>query len=158
MKLTQCLVFALISSIISCSQESDDFSSIHIIGEWENTSAIENTNFDQSLIYYFKSNNIFEVYRIVKEENTNEVHGYLYYAQGTYSLEGSSLLLFDSVVYEHDDTSSPFSDFDQLTLSDDQFEEAITISFNDNNTELVFIYEPCNALENCLTSQSFKRI
>ncbi len=153
------LTFLSITLFISCSNDDDiiydDKPSELLIGAWEDSSMIEKK---ESLQYNFKEDGTLSISTIVSDASTNQILGYRYHATGTYLTRQDQLTLMISSIYLHSDSNGPYSNLEDLELSDSRYEQTLTFSFNNSRTELLFTYPPCAYKLSCIGTQKFLKV
>lgn len=141
----------------SCSKELDEDQPNLLVGTWEQSESIEGTNFIQLLQYNFKADKSFNLSRTIIDRSTAEIVGYLYRSSGTYDTNGSRLKIMEAESHLHNDTNRLYSDLEDLQLS--QYKSSINVTFSIiDKKQLVFDYDPCGINENCISSQTFRRL
>lgn len=150
------LVFAI--ALISCSTESEDAPNDLLVGTWADSGPMEDVNLSQSLIYRFNPDKSFTISRVIINNSTAEIVGYRYFSSGTYSISKNQILLNQAEIYTLNHLVGDYVDLDDLELSENT--DQMNVGFNlDNHSEtLTLEYAPCEPHQNCVTSQSFKRL
>lgn len=155
--LSYTLLFSLfIFATISCD-DTDDPSPNEIEGLWESVEAIGNSQFFQSLVYNFGADNSYEALRVVGQQDTQEITGFLYRETGTYTLEGSSLRLTTSEISVYTGSADSADRLEDLTATDDTRDDLVSVSFEENSSVLVIDYPACGPADNCIDKQTFAK-
>ena len=152
------IIFCLLMTLNSCTNDSKENQLDLLAGSWEKTEIMENNSLSQSLQYKFNTDKTFIVSTVIINNATTEIIGYRYRALGSYSINGNVLVLNLSEIYTHDDTTGLFSNINDLELLNNDGIQIITFSINRNQNVLTFTYPPCGTAEICIDTQSFQRI
>jgi len=149
---------------LSCSVDDDNVSNTeNIEGVWEKTNEIdsedfpdlEGENYEYVLQFKFISDHSFESYSFIRNTETDSIAGYNSKFHGNFSTEGNRMeLLYDQ--YNSNTEASDFEDHDELIL----VQENVEWSFNFlvNQDELLFDFDPCGPLANCVGELELKRV
>lgn len=146
----------LILATMGCA-DTDDTTPTEIEGLWESVEVIGNSQFFQSLVYSFGADNSYEAVRLVGQQDTREITGFLYRETGTYVLEESTLRLTASEIFIHSGSADSADRLEDLTTTGDSRDELVSISFEDNSSVLVIDYPACGPNENCIDKQAFAK-
>lgn len=144
----------LIFATIGCA-DTEDTTPTEIEGLWESVEVIGNSQFFQSLVYSFGADNSYEAVRVVGQQDTREITGFLYRESGTYVLEESTLRLTTSEIFVHTGSADSAERLEDLTTTSDTRDDLVSISFEDNSSVLVIDYPACGPNDNCIDKQSF---
>ena len=150
------LVFAI--ALVSCSMESEDAPNDLLVGTWADSGAMEDENLSQSLIYRFNPDKSFTISRVIINSSTTEIVGYRYFSSGTYSINENRILLNQAEIYTLDNLIGDYADLNDLELSGNTDQVNVEFNLDNHSQTLIFEYEPCEPHQNCITSQSFKRL
>ena len=155
--------FMSIAVFLSCSVDDDNsLNADKIEGVWENTNEIasgdfpnlEDENYEYVLQYKFLSDRSFERYSFIRNTETDSIAGYNSKSQGNFSTKGNRMeLLFDQ--YNNTETAE-FQTLDELTLVQEDVEWSFNFSVNQD--ELLFDFDPCGPLANCIGEIKLKRV
>ncbi len=152
------LILSLFVICISCSNDDEASITNLIVGVWEDSGFLEIRDQRQALQYDFKIDGTLTISTLIIERSTGNILGYLYRAIGTYRTNEDQLNINISEIYLHNNFNAPYSDLEDLELSDQQYEQTITFSFDRLFTELLFLYPPCGPNELCVGSQTFRKV
>ena len=153
--ITMLIVLVLVSS---CSDKEQNLTWLE--GTWVST---ENYTFDDgkasSLLYQFNGDGTFKALsRVIKDGNINDVLGYTYRAEGTFTLNESNLTLSFNAIYLSDDNLTYYTELVNLMFVDYNETQELGITFNKEKSKLTFIYPACPPNANCIGNQSFNRL
>jgi|SRR5690554_650812 len=153
-----CLFLTLSVALISCSIQSEDVPNDLLVGAWEDSDLMENGDLTQSLIYRFNPDKSIDISRVIVENSTSEIVGYRYHSSGTYVVTGNQISLIETEIYTNNDLEGNYADLADLELSENTSQTKANFTIDNNSETLTLEYGPCGPHQNCLTSQSFKRL
>lgn len=155
--------FMSIAVFLSCSLDDDNSSNVeNIEGVWEKTNEIisenipnlEDENYEYVTQYKFLSDRSFESYFFVRNTETDSIVGYNSKSKGNFSTKGNRMeLLYDQY---NNTESAEFQTLDELILVQEDLEWSFNFSVNQD--ELLFDFDPCGPLANCIGEIKLKRV
>jgi hypothetical protein len=160
------LIF-LLFSFLSCSKDSDTKIDPNLIGLWENSFELgigaipsdQNEGFEHVAQYIFNVDRSFERGSFIRNIDTGSILAYSQRYLGTYEIDGNRLnLTFDYWGAEPlDDQYSGLKGIAELVLVSENETWGFSYSIRENK-KLIFDYDPCGPLENCVDKTTLFRI
>ncbi len=155
-RLSYLLVMLFIIVASSCS-DNDDPAPNEIVGTWESIEAIGNSQFYQSLVFTFNSDDSYEAVRVTGLQDTGETTGYIYRETGTYALDGSTLRLQSTDIAMHSGSAYSVPSIDDLIPTGNTRDEVIAFSLDDDKNEMTLDYPACSPADNCIDKHTFTK-
>ncbi|EAR00022.1 lipocalin family protein [Maribacter sp. HTCC2170] len=159
--------YLLLISFLSCSKDNDDIINTDLVGIWENTfileigdiSSVQEEGFEHVVQYTFNLNQSFEYGSFIRNIDSGSILAYSHRYLGHYGIEGNRL----NLIFEHwgaeplDNQYSELKNINELVLVTENETWSFSYSISQNK-KLVFDYDPCGPLENCIDKSTLYRI
>lgn len=142
--------------LLSCT-DNNDATPNEVVGTWESVEVIGNSQFYQSLVFTFNSDNSYEAFRLTGLQDTGEVTGFMYRERGTYALDGSTLRLQSTDITAHAGSAISTPRIEDLISTGDTRDELVEFSIDNDKTELVLDYPACRPADNCIDKHTFTK-
>ncbi|MDT0677492.1 hypothetical protein [Autumnicola musiva] len=151
--------------LFSCSNDDNNImpNGEEILGVWEKTYEISNEDYpdleDEDYDYVrqfeFLDDETFESYTFLRNTSTNTIEGYSMQMKGTFTTEGNRMnLIYDQ--WNSNTEASEFVSLDELELIQEDVEWSCDFSID--KEELLFDFDPCGPLENCVGEITLERV
>lgn len=156
-------VFAvlLLLLVTACSSDNDDIKTdLNLVGIWERSMVIspedvgndleEGEYFYVNRIEFSSDNSFIEFYYLINGEN-QEIIGYYSKNEGTYKTRGDRLEFHFNQWISNEEYNQLFVPLENLVLINENQGYSLNYSFQNNQSLLIFNFDPCGPLENCFS-------
>ena len=150
--------------LLSCSGDDDNMANTeNIAGVWENSTALdtenypelEEGNYNYVLQFKFLGDRTFEGYSFLRNTENDNIVGYNVQMKGDFTTEADRInLVYDQ--WNSNTEASEFVSLNELSLIQEDVEWSFDYSVN--NEELLFDFDPCGPLENCIGEITLERV
>lgn len=151
------LFVVLIMVLVSCSNESE-IDRADLVGLWAFDGGFSISGSGQLITYEFGTDNSLEILAFYQTTD-GEVLGFRSRSTGIYAVSGNDLYMDVTRVYQNDDTQVDFVEtIEELTLTDQGWDQTVEVSFNETRSSMTFDYGPCEDTFSCIGTQTFARV